>query len=69
MQDISSDSKDFPSKDYPKFRNEIIEEVLEKLNHDGLEMLAKEVAESSEKGNLVTTLSIEWRILHTTKHS
>lgn len=40
MQDISENSIELPSEDYPEFALEIVKEELEKLDQEGLDTLA-----------------------------
>lgn len=58
MWDIGENPEDLPSEDYPKFRKEIVEEVMEKFNQDGLDTLATTEAKFTKEENVVTKIII-----------
>ena len=58
IKDTGENLEDLPFKNYLEFRQEIVEEVMEKCNQDGLDTLATIAGESSKKENMVTIIII-----------
>ncbi len=61
MKDVSENSIELPSEDYPEFGPKIVKEVLEKLDQEGLDTLAAAAIENSKEEKEEKNVSIRKR--------